>query len=240
MIAGAEGIAFGIKEDQHAFLLIIVEEREKDRQRRKPRHRGTAEPPERQAGDEHHHDPADADRERGAEIGLQHDERGRQPDHHQRGPQRGEGARIARRKLRIEARERDDDRDLHQLRRLEVHETEVEPSLAAPADETKQLDRDQQDQDADIGDIGEVLEDTDREAADHQRDTEEDEEAHALVERPRRPVAACRRIEDEQAETGDPGENRDQFPRDALDGGWNRDHCASSGSGFDAPAFHAA
>src|SRR3546814_4923304 len=65
-------------------------------------------------------------------------------DHDQRRPQGGPGARIARRQLRIEARECEDDRDLHQLRRLEIDNAEVEPALAAAADEAQQLDPDQQ------------------------------------------------------------------------------------------------
>src|SRR3546814_7497979 len=51
-------------------------------------------------------------------------------DHDQRRPQGGPGARTARRQLRIEARECEDDRDLHQLRRLEIDNAEVEPALA--------------------------------------------------------------------------------------------------------------
>src|SRR3546814_12746166 len=35
VIAGAQGLAFGVEEDQHAFLLIVVQEGEKDGQRRR-------------------------------------------------------------------------------------------------------------------------------------------------------------------------------------------------------------
>src|SRR3546814_7120318 len=39
---------------------------------------------------------------------------------------------------------------------------------------------------------------------------------------------------------GDRAEQRDQFPRDALDRGRDGDHAAPSGGGRLAPAFHAA
>src|SRR3546814_2908382 len=64
-------------------------------------------------------------------------------DHHQRRPQRGEGAGVAGWQLGVEAREREDDRDLHQLRWLEVDDAEVEPALAAAPDETEQFDADE-------------------------------------------------------------------------------------------------
>src|SRR3546814_19458700 len=78
-------------------------------------------------------------------------------DHHQRRPQRGEGAGVAGWQLGVEAREREDDRDLHQLRWLEVDDAEVEPALAAAPDETEQFDADEKDDHPDIGDIGEIL-----------------------------------------------------------------------------------
>src|SRR3546814_18420700 len=53
MIAGAERVAFGIEEDQHTLLLIIVEHREKDGERRGAGERRDADPPQRQAGTEH-------------------------------------------------------------------------------------------------------------------------------------------------------------------------------------------
>ena len=86
VIAGAERIAFGVEEDQHALLLIVVEEREQHGQRRGAGDRGAAEPPEGQAGDEHHHHAADTDRQRGAKVGLQHDQRHGHADHQQRRP----------------------------------------------------------------------------------------------------------------------------------------------------------
>src|SRR3546814_15605925 len=65
------------------------------------------------------------------------------------------------------------------------------------------------------------------------------EEAEALLQGPGVHAAARRRIEDKQAEAGDRTEQRDQFPRDALDRGRDGDHAAPSGGGRLAPAFHA-
>src|SRR3546814_9064460 len=89
----------------------------------------------------------------------------------------------------------------------------IQPPLAAAADEAQKLDRDQQYQHADIGEIGEILENANREAPDDQRHSQENEEAHRLFPRPRRPIAHRRRIEEEQAEGGDPGEEDRKRPR---------------------------
>src|SRR3546814_9537892 len=69
------------------------------------------------------------------------------------------------------------------FRWLDVDETEIQPPLAAAADEAQKLDRDQQYQHADIGEIGEILENADREAPDDQRHSQENEKAHALLPR---------------------------------------------------------
>src|SRR3546814_18210858 len=91
------------------------------------------------------------------------------------------------------------------FRWLDVDETEIQPPLAAAADEAQKLDRDQQYQHADIGEIGEILENADREAPDDQRHSQATEEAHALLPRPRRPIATRRRLEAAQAEAGEIG-----------------------------------
>ena len=96
------------------------------------------------------------------------------------GHERGPAARVAWRQLRIEARERHDDRDLHQFGGLQVHEAQVEPALAAAADKAEQFDRDQQDQHADIGEVREILENPERQAPDDHRDGQEDEESARL------------------------------------------------------------
>src|SRR3546814_14197525 len=77
-------------------------------------------------------------------------------DHHQRRPQRGEGAGVAGWQLGVEAREREDDRDLHQLRWLEVDDAEVEPALAAAPDETEQFHADEKHDQHATGDRGEI------------------------------------------------------------------------------------
>ncbi len=53
-----------------------MQEGEEDRQGGDAGDRGAAEPPEGEARDEHHYHPADRDGGRGAEVGLQHHQRG--------------------------------------------------------------------------------------------------------------------------------------------------------------------
>src|SRR3546814_13201392 len=80
------------------------------------------------------------------------------------------------------------------------------------------------DLDADIGKIGKILEQLDRKARQDQRADQKGEEAEALLQGPGVHAAARRRIEDKQAEAGDRTEQRDQFPRDALDRGRDGTH----------------
>src|SRR3546814_10963822 len=91
------------------------------------------------------------------------------------------------------------------------------------------------DLDADIGKIGKILEQLDRKARQDQRADQKGEEAEALLQGPGVHAAARRRIEDKQAEAGDRTEQRDQFPRDALDRGRDGDHAAPAGGGRLAP-----
>ena len=63
-----------------------------------------------------------------------------------------------------------------------------------------------------LSEIGEILENPQGKAADYQRDAEENEEAHALLQRPWREAAARRRIKHGQAEAGNCEDEEQQTP----------------------------
>ena len=146
MIAGAERVRGRVHEDQHAFFLIVVEEPPGDRQRGGGGEAGTGEQPDAHPGQEHHDDPAKGDGECRTQIRLQHDQCRRQADQHQRRPQRHRPGFEAARQAVIIARQHQHDRQLHELRRLQLDDAEVEPALAAAAHATQQFDAAQRQQ----------------------------------------------------------------------------------------------
>jgi hypothetical protein len=88
------------------------------------------------------------------------------------------------------ARERQAQRDLHQLGRLQLEELEVDPALRAHADLAHEFDIDQQDEGDPIeriGDLGQALQ---IDHADHQHDADADCVAHHLPVHPRLRAAA--------------------------------------------------
>ena len=107
--------------------------------------RAADEQPERHARQEHDGDTARGDHQRGAEIGLQHDQRGRHGDHRQCRPDRAEPPRFVRRQQIVEARDREHDGGLHQFGGLQPHDPQIEPTLAAPAYRAEQFDENEQD-----------------------------------------------------------------------------------------------
>ena len=138
VIAITQRVAFGIEEGEHALLLIGLQtEEERDWRQNRARRSRTDEPAQRQAGSEHHHRPAEDDRQRRAQIGLQ--------QHQRHGCQDQQAGRRdhADRQCGIVARENQHDGGLHQLGRLQLHEAEIEPTLAAATDEPDRLHRKQ-------------------------------------------------------------------------------------------------
>ena len=118
-------------------LLVVVQEAPGDRHRGEPgRERPTANihsrTPARKnmraAGQHQHH--------RGAEIGLLQHQRRRHQDHQRPARSGDSGWPTSSTAQAVEiARERQHERDLHQLRRLQLHDAEIDPALRAHADD---------------------------------------------------------------------------------------------------------
>ena len=144
---------------KHALALIFVHEREqRSAAATATAPAGRQEIPHRQAGEEHHRDPAQQHHRRGAEVGLDEDQRDRgRSTSAAAGHSAAPAPDVAGREQVVEAREDEHDRRLHEFGRLEADEAEVEPALRALADEADHLDDDQQDEDHDIGREGHLL-----------------------------------------------------------------------------------
>ena len=217
VIAGAARIALGVEEYLDPVALVIVHHVERERGERGERGDARAEQPQRHAGEVHRHDPAERDHQRGAEIGLDHHQHEGHADHHRGGNNGLQPARVDYRDEIVIAGEREDDHRLHQLRRLEADDLEIQPAPAAAADRAKRLDADQADaEEAEQGQRGQLpplLADPRQ----RQRTDEEHREMPALIERPRPHAAVCRRIEHHQPEAGEREDQRQQAPRHARD-----------------------
>ena len=84
VVAGAQRIAVGIEEGEHALALVFVHERPGDRQAADGGDAARQEHPEPHAGHEQERAAAQQHHHRRAEVGLHHDQRDRRQDHEQR------------------------------------------------------------------------------------------------------------------------------------------------------------
>ena len=139
MIARAQRIAFRVHEDQDALFLIVMQEAEGDRDDRGDGEAGTDEQAQRQAGQKHDGDAARQDHRRSAQIRLYQHQRPGNADQHQRGPDGVPAAYFPYWQHRIEAGDRQHDDRLHEFRRLQLHEAQVDPALTAAGDAADQF-----------------------------------------------------------------------------------------------------
>ncbi|PAV70536.1 hypothetical protein WR25_16397 [Diploscapter pachys] len=184
VIAGAEGVTFGIEEDEDAISLIVVQrilegegacDRDSERATDEQAHRNTRQ--------EHHRDAAAGDHQRGAEIGLLGDQRGRNADQQAGRPDRAEAPRLAGREHVVEARAGQHDGGLHEFGWLQL-DADVEPALAAAAYRADQFNQHQRNDDDDIGRQRRRSPDAFGHVGDRQGHAQQDEEADALRQRP--------------------------------------------------------
>ena len=121
VIAGAERIAFGIEEHVDPLALIAVHHAVDDR-------RGDARSPPPAPAKIHHGKPArnmtvtphSSDHDAGAKVGLDEDQDGGNAEQRQRRPDRAPFADLGGGHELVETGEREDDRRLHEFRRLEA------------------------------------------------------------------------------------------------------------------------
>src|ERR1700722_7783324 len=149
VITGAEPVGLGVQERQDQLALIIVNEVP-------PRPGGAAEQRYRyqddlnlQSGQQHDDEPGGRDQQCRAEIRLRDDHRRGNGYHDSHDHQILEGRRQGTLVHVPGAHHRH--RELHDLRGLEAHESDVEPALRSLADMTGDVDHDQQQHADDIG-----------------------------------------------------------------------------------------
>ncbi len=212
VVTGAERVALRIEEGQHALPLIVAQEL--------PAHRygGKAEPahhhelPDLHPGQKEHGGPDQEQHAGGAEIGLQQHERRRREDerHRQQERQRpADGGEIEPVEI---ARQRQHQRDLHDLGGLDLDETEIDPALRAHADLALDLDEDQQEKAEQIEKIGVAQPELEVEDRDHQHQQQPGGEARHLARHPGIDIAVGRGIEHREADAGDHRQEQDEPP----------------------------
>jgi hypothetical protein len=181
------------------------------------RHRRAEEHPDPHARDEQQRRAAQQHHHRRAEVGLHHHQRDRRHDDHERrqGVEELLGP-LARQPVVI-ARQHQDHRHLGDLRRLDLHRPQHQPTLGAHADLADHVDRDQQQHRDDVDRPGERQPDLGIDQRHHQAQAERHAVTHGVLAGPRIEAAAGRGIERDHADRGDRRQHQDQAPVDAPD-----------------------
>ena len=132
VVAGAERIAIGIEEGEHALLLVVVQHLPGMRQRHDHARDRPGEIEPAHPGEKHHARADDREQRGGAEIRLGEREQSRHADHQERWDQGVEPPNLLRREPLIVARDRQNEGDLHHLRGLEAQFAKAQASACAP------------------------------------------------------------------------------------------------------------
>ncbi len=203
MVARTQRIAFRIHEDEHALLLIVVQETKGDRDDRRYHQARPHEQAQRQSGQEHDCYAARRDHRRCPQVRLYQNQRPWHPDEDERGPYRRPAADFTYREQSIKARDGQNDDRLHEFRWLQLHEAKVDPSLTAARNAADQFDKHQRDENSPVGGESEPRENFERHPADDEGHHRKDDEPHTLVDRPWRNAAARSAVEYESAKARD-------------------------------------
>ncbi len=215
VIAGAERIVLGVEKGVDAVALVFPHMAPDQRQRAACRGDDEAEFPQPDAGEEEHRAAAHQQHQRGAEIGLlQHQYRRRQDEERRHDEAQRATDILDRQPVKI-ARQRQDQRDLHQLRRLQLDEAEIDPALCPHADRAAHLDGDEQGEGDGEDDVGAAQPEADIDQGDTDHQADGNGKAHHLARRPGLHIAIGRRIEHGEAEAGDRREQQQQPPIEA-------------------------
>src|ERR1700678_2270582 len=150
VVSGAQRVVFGIEEGQYALPLVIVDEMPGRPDGASQHGDGYQYDPQLQAGEQHHDEAGGGDQQGRAEVRLLGDHRGGYGDQDAHDEQVFEGRRQGALVHVPGAYHRD--RQLHDLGRLEAHESHVQPALRALADVAGHLDHDEQQHADDVGD----------------------------------------------------------------------------------------
>src|SRR5882757_1222415 len=142
VVAGTQRVVFGIQEREYALALVVVNEMPAGPSRAADERYGYQDDLHLQSCEQHHDQAGGGDQEGSTEIRLNHDHRRRNTDHDAHDQQILEGGRQ--RPLVHVPRAHHRYRELHDLGRLEAHETHIHPALRAFADMAGDRDHDQQ------------------------------------------------------------------------------------------------
>jgi hypothetical protein len=112
------------------------------------------------------------------------------------------------------AGERQHERDLHHLRRLQVDDAEIDPALRAHADRAHEVDDHQQRERDDIERIGPAQPQPDIGDGGHEHDAERHAETRRLPDRPRFGGTAGGGVQHDDADAGDSADRQDEEPAD--------------------------
>ena len=135
VVAGALGVGRRIEERQHAVLLVRLEDALPGEDRPgDTRHRQDGEVAPAHLREHHHGEGDEKGDERGAQVGLLHDQRDRQQDEQERPPQIDEAV-LPFPRSRLVAAEvaghEHDDGELDELAGLQLHRADLEPAPRA-------------------------------------------------------------------------------------------------------------
>ena len=139
---------------------------------------------------------------------------GRHADHDQRRNHRIGAPDPLRRQPLIVAGERDHERDLHDLRRLEAVFAEADPALRAAALDADDRNQDEQEEDGKVERIGEAQPPAEVRDGDGEQKRKPKAVAHDVPARPGLERAAGDRIERGHADQGDGGDQQQERPVD--------------------------
>ena len=176
------------------------------------RREGDGEGAQADAGQEQDRDAAEHDQDGGAEIGLAQHQRRRRGHHQQRHQQPAELPDLLLAAGMEIARQRQHQRQLHDLRRLQVEDPDRDPALGAALDRARRLDHHQQTQRAEVAGVREAVPEADVDQGDDEHRHRPDREANELAHDPALAAAAGGGIESQQADAGDCQHHQDQTP----------------------------
>ena len=238
VVSVSERVALGIEKHEHALLLVIVEPEEKrDRSQHGRRCAGAKKPRQRQSRQEHQNKAAEADCQRGAQIGLQQYQQHRGGDQRAGRDQRPPGRHHADWQRRIEPRQNEHDNRLHQFRRLEHERPEIDPALATAADGADRLHSDEQQQHHRVSGIGHELDEIPPQPRRQQGKHEKHRELDEVRCRIGLPTAAAGRVQYKRPKAHQRNQRKQHPPWLARDRDRDDAHCAA---GSEAPGAGAA
>ena len=212
VISGAKRVRFGIEERQDARLLIVVQELPGDRPGAESEHNAHTDLPRLDTCQEQHDPAAKREQQRRPQIGLTQDQRGGREDHQQRRqvgpdasePVQGDAVEIA--------RESQHQPDLHELRRLQLDDAEVDPALCAHDRRAEQFHADQQGEGEAVNRVRRAQPEADVDHGNGEHHDEARAEPDHLARRPRFGGTARGRNQHPDADRADGADEDDQEP----------------------------